>query len=79
MTTYLIHTKKPDALVHILDENDKNTVCQLFNNKYVRKSSYYRSSDPKQRKVCKNCMVYVLEDDFADGPLLAEYAHFKSI
>ena len=65
---YLIHTKKPNSLTHILNDEGTNSECQIFNNKYVRKASYYRSDTAKNSKVCKNCLNLVEQDDFADGP-----------
>lgn len=69
---FVIHTRKPTSMAHIYCEQDRDTLCQMFNSKTVHKSNYYISEDHEGRQVCKNCLAMSdgFEDDFAPNPNL---------
>lgn len=72
MTHYVIHVRKTGSMAHIFCEQDRDTLCQMFNSKTVHRSSYYVSEDHQGRRICKNCLALTddFEDDFAPNPNL---------
>ena len=75
MARFVLKLNKPDSLAHIFCEDDNDTFCQLFKNKYVKKSNFYISYENEGRSMCKNCLSMYGElqpDTFAPHPTTGE-------
>lgn len=69
---FVIHTRRPTSIAHIYCEQDRDTLCQMFNSNSVHRSNYYLSEHNENRHLCKNCVALSddFEDEFAPNPNL---------